>query len=243
VIRELVDVGYVVLRGFFDPQPLDVELDRALKDGTGGRQLPQRFSVGSGTVSLQYVPMMCERTPVSLDLSRALASFVEGLVQRSVLPGRAKGTRYFGDTSWHRDSEHDIQSLGCLAYLDRLTATSGALLVLPRSQLDRTRELPAEAGDVGVAIETDPGDVVVFDEHLIHGSRGGRDRCQWRVDFVVDPAAVEVPAVQEWFAQSIPDERREVGYDARLYPSYGTYWRSLHPKWTARLIELGVLAP
>jgi hypothetical protein len=241
--NQLVDVGYVVLRRFFDPHPLTVELHRALKDGIGEELAPQRFAAGAGTVSFQYVPMMCVRTPVSLDLTLALATVAEELVQRSVLPGRAKGTKYFADTSWHRDSEHDIQSVGCLAYLDRLTATTGALRVLPRSHRNRARELPDDTGEAGVSIETDPGDVILFDEHLAHGSRGGGERCQWRVDFVVDPAAVEAPAVQRWFAQSLPDERGHVGYDTRLYPSYGTYWRALHPKWAARLIELGILAP
>jgi hypothetical protein len=241
--NELVEVGYVVLRRFFDPHPLSVELDRALEDGTDGRQRPQRFDAGTGTVSFRYVPMMCERTPVSLDLAGRLASVAESLLQRPVLPGRAKGTRYFSDTSWHRDSEYGIQSLGCLAYLDRLTATTGALRVLPRSHVNPTLEPPTEGENAGVAVDTDPGDVVVFDERLMHGSHGGGDRRQWRVDFVVDPAPVEVQAVQTWFAQGVPDERYGVGYEARLFPSFGTYWRSLHPRWAARLIELGVLAP
>jgi hypothetical protein len=240
--HELIEVGYVVLRRFFDPDRLAAELDRTLKDGTSAQQPPQLFSAGADTVPLRYVPMMCERTPVSLDLARTLSSVAKELLGRSVLPGRAKGTEYFSDTSWHRDSQHDIQSIGCLAYLDRLSAASGALRVLPRSHTDRTRRLANDARDASVAIETRPGDVIVFDEHLVHGSGGGRERRQWRVDFVVDPSAVEVPAARQWFAQSLPDERGDVGYDARRYTSYGAYWRSLHPGWAARLVELGVLA-
>jgi hypothetical protein len=240
--HELIEVGYVVLRRFFDHHPLVAELDRALKDGTSALQPPQLFSVGGDTFSLRYLPMMCERTPQSLDLACTLAPVAEELLGRGALPGRAKGTEYSSDTSWHRDSEHDIQSVGCLAYLDRLTAASGALRVLPRSHQDRTRILPDDAGDAGLVIETDPGDVIVFDEHLVHGSRGGRERRQWRVDFVVDPSPVEVPAVRQWFAQSLPDERGDVGYDARRYPSYGAHWRSLYPRWAARLVALGVLA-
>ena len=178
--HELIEVGYVVLRRFFDHHPLVAELDRALKDGTSALQPPQLFSVGGDTVSLRYLPMMCERTPQSLDLARTLAPVAEELLGRGALPGRAKGTEYSSDTSWHRDSEHDIQSVGCLAYLDRLTAASGALRVLPRSHQDRTRILPDDAGDAGLVIETDPGDVIVFDEHLVtapvvgaNGANGG----------------------------------------------------------------------
>jgi hypothetical protein len=235
------EFGYVVLQRFFDPGPLIAELEHAIGEGITPGQPAQRFPAGSGTVSLQYVPMMCERTPVSLDLAGALASVAEELLQRRVLPGRAKGTRYFGDTSWHRDSELEIASLGCLAYLDRVTASTGALQILPFSHTDRTVELPEAGWRGAVAIESAPGDVIVFDEHLVHGSRGGRERRQWRTDFVIDPAGSEITAALEWFAQSVPDKRRDPGYQARLYPSYGEYWRSRYATWAARLAELGTL--
>src|SRR5262245_55881688 len=98
-----------------------------MAEGISPSQAAQRFTAGSGTVSLLYLPMMCERTPVSLELASALASVAEELLQRRVLPGRAKGTRYFGDTSRHRDSDLDIASVGCIAYLDPVTVATGAL--------------------------------------------------------------------------------------------------------------------
>jgi hypothetical protein len=217
------------------------ELDRAIRDGVGSTRPAQRFAAGTGTVSLQYVPMMCERTPVSLELASALAPVAEELFQRPVLPGRAKGTNYVGDTSWHRDSERDLASLGCVAYLDRLMAATGALRILPRSHRSRTVDLPDAGGNAGIAIESEPGDVIVINERLAHSSSGGRERRQWRVDFVADPAESEIPATQEWFARSVPDERQDVGYDAGLYPSFGEHWRSRFPRWTARLVDLGVL--
>jgi Phytanoyl-CoA dioxygenase (PhyH) len=239
--HEFIEVGYVVLRRFFDPLRLTAECERAIGDGVNPTQSAQKFAVGRSTVSLQYVPMMCELTPVSLDLASAVASVAEELFQRPVLPGRAKGTKYVGDTSWHRDSEHDVASLGCIAYLNRLTAETGALRIVPRSHRRSNVELPDAGRNAGIPIDSEPGDVIVFDEHIIHGSSGGRARLQWRADFVVDPADSEIAAVQEWFAQSVPDERRDLGYNARQYPSYGPHWRSRHMKWTARLIDLGVL--
>jgi hypothetical protein len=241
--HELRHAGFVLFRRFFDPVPLAVELDGAIRDGISPTQPVQRFAAGNGTVSLQYVPMMCERTPVSMDLTSILASVAEDLLQRAVLPGRAKGTKYVGDTSWHRDSELGIASLGCIAYLDRLTAATGALRVVPLSHRNRTIELPAAGCHTGVTIESEPGDVIVFDEHLVHGSSGGRERRQWRVDFVIDPADSEIAAVQQWFAQSVPDERGDVGYDARLYPSYGEYWQSRHPRSATRFADLDILRP
>src|SRR5262249_2857132 len=104
-----------------------------------------------------------------------------------------------------------------------------------------TVELPEVGWNGGVAIDSDPGDVIVFDEHLVHGGSGGRERRQWRGDFVIDPGDNEIPGVQGGFAQSVPYEPRGVGYHAQLYPSYGEYWRSRHPAWAARLADLGVL--
>ena len=78
--------------------------------------------------------------------------------------------------------------------------------------------------------------MIVFDEHLIHGSVGGLQRRQWRVDFVIDPHDEHEHAVAAaWYDQSIPDERHDPGYDAERYPSYGPYWQALDRGWTDHL--------
>ena len=60
----------------------------------------------------------------------------------------------------------------------------------------------------GHAVETEPGDVIAFDEHLVHGSHGGGGRRQWRVDFVLDPQSAEERArVLEYFAAIFPNDR------------------------------------
>jgi hypothetical protein len=233
--------GFVVVRGAFDPVPLAQEFDRVLSDvfddGRGVTTLAQ----GQGTVTFRYVPMMCERTPVSVALIDMCAVIAAALLGRAVLPGRAKGTWYESDTAWHRDSTHELASLGVVAYLEPLDAATGALRVVPGSHADRDRALPDEPAHAGEVLETAPGDVIIFDEHLIHGSAGGSQRRQWRVDFVIDPRDEhEQAAVGTWFDQSIPDERLDPGYDAERYPSYGAYWRGLDRPWTARLGQLGV---
>ena len=199
---------------------------------------------GSGTVTFQYVPMMCERTPVSLRLLDRFSVIAADLLGRAVLPGRAKGNRYHGDSGWHRDSEHEIPSLGFVTYLDPVNANSGALRVLAGSHTDRDMKLPDVDSDepaTGEAVETVPGDVIVFDEHLIHGSTGGHERRQWRVDYVIDPRdADENARVRAWFDQSVPDEQHEPGYDADRYPSYGPHWQTRNRPWTTRLGDLGV---
>jgi hypothetical protein len=237
--------GFVVLRGAFDPAPLSVEIDRAFAEGLWPGVGAHVISQGTGDVSFRYLPMMCERTPVSLELLDRFAIVAAQLLGRDVLPGRAKGSRYYGDTGWHRDSENSLATMGFLAYLEPLRTRTGALRVLPGSHEDLSVTLPPSFGsdnDVSDhAIQTEPGDVIAFDEHLIHGSQGGNERRQWRVDFVVDPGSSEEEArAQEYFAQIFPNGQRKPSYDASIYPSYGPYWQTLDRPWTARLYELGV---
>ncbi len=184
-----------------------------------------------------------ERTQAAMRRqSSRLADTVAELLGRAVLPGRAKASRYFGDSSWHRDSSHDIASVGCVSYLEPVTADTGALRVIPGSHRRPDIDLPAaQPGEVGTAVDTQPGDVIVFDEHLIHGSRGGQVRHQWRIDFVVDPRdGAEVEATLAWYEQSLPTAEPEAGYDATLYTSWGAFWRSLERPWSNSLRRLGL---
>jgi hypothetical protein len=237
--------GFVVLRRAFDPLPLTDECRRALFEALGPDDSLHVLDQGSGTVSFQYVPVMCESTPLSLGLLDRFALDAAQLLGRAVLPGRAKATRYYGDTGWHRDSERDLGSVAFVAYLDATSANTGVFRVLPGSQRDPDRPIPdASSGDVahlGEIIETEPGDVIIFDEHIIHGSTGGGERRQWRVDFIVDPRGPdEEELVKSNFEQVFPNGKGDPGYDARRYPSYGSYWQSLERPWSNRLRDLGV---
>ncbi|MDQ1461915.1 MAG: hypothetical protein QOI08_3399 [Actinomycetota bacterium] len=226
--------GFVVLRAVFDPGPLSEEVDRALADGLRASATDNN---GSGGIEFRYVPMMCERTPVSMSLIDALAGTAAGLLSRAVLPMRAKGTHYFGGSEAHRDSEIDVASVGFLAYLEPLTAGSGALRVRPGSHVSSASDTSDALTE---AVETRPGDVIALDEHLMHGSAGGRDRRQWRVDFIVDPVdAAETARVRECFSLTFPADW-DGRYDVERYPSYGEYWRSANRPWVERLRELGV---
>ena len=242
--------GFVVLPGAIDPGPLAAELDAALRDGARAG-----FAVNGGPgVSGAYVPMMVERTPVSLGLLDRFAADAEALVDRPVLPLRAKGVRYAADASWHRDSELPVTSIGFAAYLEPLDAATGALRVLPGSHhatygdVVGSHVADGDPGGVpapafpGLPLATEPGDVIVFDEHLFHASAGGRHRRQWRVDYVVDPVgADEEAAVRRWFADTYPPDW-DGGYDVDAFPTYGPAWLASGRPWLARLDELGAHA-
>jgi hypothetical protein len=109
------------------------------------------------------------------------------------------GNFYVGDTGWHSDTDWSGRMRGkpprvfykMAFYLDPLTRDSGALRVIPGSHWygDRYAEAlqenirrPEETLGVhgsevpAVALETQPGDVVVFNQNLKHGSWGGGQR-------------------------------------------------------------------
>jgi hypothetical protein len=226
------DEGFVVLRDWFDSAPLSEEIDRAFADGLRD---DAPHLVGSAGTEFRGLVMMSEHTPVSLGLLDALAAPAAALLGRRVLPGRAKGQLYFGETGWHRDTENDVPQMGFVAYLEPVAADTGALRVVPRSHVDSSR---TEADAVAVA--TAPGDVIAIDERILHASHGGRNRRQWRVDFGVDPVDAREEAIVRGEYARILDPDWDNGSDLDRFPSFGAYWQSLDRPWTQRLRELGV---
>jgi hypothetical protein len=101
------------------------------------------------------------------------------------------GNYYVGDTTWHADGAHRaIRFLKIAIYLDPLTARTGALRVVPGShriddayaQDARNSAMnPASVGKTGpeipaIALETVPGDVLIFNHNTLHSSWGGGTR-------------------------------------------------------------------
>jgi hypothetical protein len=221
--------GFVVLRRAFDPGPLAAEIDRVMHDGL----IPSSNASGSAEIRFRYVPMMSTETPVSLSLLDELEPVARALLGGPVLPTRAKGVVYRGDTP---------------AYLEPLGAESGALRVLPGSHrpelAERLRALgaagaPAEALPAHI-VATEPGDLVVFDEHLFHASAGGGARRQWRLDYLPDPVDAEAEEHTRSYFRSIYPPDWNGGYDVDRYPSYGLDWRESGRPSVTRLGALGV---
>lgn len=109
------------------------------------------------------------------------------------------GNFYVGDTNWHSDTDWSGKMRGkpprifykLALYLDPVTATSGALRVIPGSQhygdnfaeaLQATlRGAPEKLGLPGsqvpaIALESNPGDVVIFNQNTKHSAWGGGNR-------------------------------------------------------------------
>lgn len=222
--------GFLVLRDAFDPGSLAAEIDHVMRHGI----IPPP---DGGERRFRYVPMMTRETPVSLSLLDRFEAVAATLLGGPVLPTRAKGVEYRGDTPWHADSAFRIASIGVAAYLEPLDAESGALRVLPGSH----REGSAAALPVHV-ITTEPGDVILFDERLHHASTGGGTRRQWRIDYLLDPRTTEAEAETRAYFESIYPPDWNGGYDVVRYPSYGPAFRDSGRPSVARLEALGVYA-
>jgi hypothetical protein len=78
----------------------------------------------------------------------------------------------------------------------------------------------------------------VFDERILHASRGGGRRRQWRVDFVADEGDDEL--LRRYYSGTFSPEW-DGGYDVDRFPSFGAFWCSTHPGWARRLGEVGAL--
>jgi Phytanoyl-CoA dioxygenase (PhyH) len=219
--------GVLVVPQFFDAASLAKEIDQVMKRAFP----PQRVTNYSG-IHFQYVPMMTAETPVSLSLLDRTSVLAEALLDGPVMPTRAKGTRYFGDTRWHQDSESPVTSIGILAYCESLNAKNGALRVRPGSHREVTL--------TEHVIETSPGDLIVIDEHLFHSSLGGEVRRQWRTDFLRVPTNPDDLKNTKAYFEGIYPSDWDGGYDVDRYPSYGSDWRNSGRPCVSELEKLGV---
>jgi hypothetical protein len=140
------------------------------------------------------------------------------------------GNFYVGDTNWHSDTDWSGKMRGkpprifykMALYLDPVTATSGALRVVPGSQhygdefaetLQATlRMAPDKLGISGaqvpaIALESNPGDVVVFNQNTKHSAWGGNNR---RRMFTINCTA-------RYSEEEMPLLRNEIGAFARFW--------------------------
>ena len=97
------------------------------------------------------------------------------------------GNYYTGDTSWHPDGNHYIgQYIKAAIYLDPVMRDTGCLRVIPGSHrlnepmwqartASKSEELwgVAQCDVPAIALESQPGDVVLFNHNLMHASFGG----------------------------------------------------------------------
>ncbi len=197
-------LGYLVLRGLLSQDEMD-ELRAASLSVMRELRGTDEYQAGEN----QSVQPWLERHPAMRDLidDERIHQIPESLLGPDFWLDGTEGHLRIGDTQWHGDDIHD-DDLGWVKvaiYLDPLTKDDGCLRVIPAShrrhdpdhlavlrecQYDpdgsvfgmRPDEIPS------VALETEPGDVLVFTEGVIHGAFGGGvGRHQICASFVENP--------------------------------------------------------
>lgn len=119
-----------------------------------------------------------------------ILAIASGLLGKQFNYMGSDGNYYTGDTSWHSDGYHTVGKFAKIAfYLDPVTRETGALRVIPGShRLEHSEWLARKAVDSqnlwginqnqvpSVALESQPGDVVVFNHNLMHAAFGGNSQ-------------------------------------------------------------------
>ena len=174
--------GYLVLPGLLqdDVGWITQEFEEVFRD---------RAVQHDGTKRSCVVPFIDQRERLCTLLDQpAIAGVLANLLGDDFNYVGGDGNYYTGDTAWHSDGVHTVGSYAKLAiYLDTVTRDTGCLRVIPGShrleaiagwdarQAAKSAELwGIEGRDVPcVALESQPGDVVVFNHNLMHASFGG----------------------------------------------------------------------
>ena len=219
--------GFVILRGLLTPDELETvrtEFDRRAA-------VVLSYEPFDGT-KRHGINMMGEDTPFFASLMED-PRFAEtaGQMFDDVLGRGSDGNRYVKNTFWHYDPGcPEAYGVKFATYLRPMRAHNGALRLVPGSHrrpwFDQLDERPplryawvrqdharAEADDVvesvpGYACETDPGDVVAFDDRLYHASVGGsNDRHQCDITYLRNPKTPEEVAATISLAKDYMTER------------------------------------
>lgn len=174
--------GFLKLPGLVKPQ-----LAQIIEDFEA--VFPQLGIKHDGTKRTMIVPFVDQRAGLSALLDHpGVLEVVGNLLGPDFNYVSSDGNYYTGDTSWHRDSLYKTNSYIKIAfYLDKVTKDTGCLRVIPGSHRDEAQDtwddeaLRASAAVWGVeqrdlpayALESEPGDMLVFNHRLRHASFGG----------------------------------------------------------------------
>jgi hypothetical protein len=184
--------GYLVIRRLFD--------GRETAAITAGFEQTMRMCgldrVGDGARRCMLGPIHHVPELQSLLEHPGVVGLAEGVFGGEFNYALGDGNFYSGDTHWHPDGGWgQLFAAKIVVYLDPLTRATGALRVIPGShdprhplRRDRDGQASGVAGlleECGIhgrdlpgaeAVETEPGDVIIFNHDLFHASFGGTKR-------------------------------------------------------------------
>ena len=181
--------GYLLVRQLFSPAETEKIIEGfewSIQNCGGGKNhdCTSRTMFGG---PIDHMPEMC----AILD-HPSILGLIGGVLGEDFNYGGGDGNYYSGDTGWHPDgSWGQLFAAKTAFYLDPLTRDTGALRLIPGShrpdhfvrqeQIDVNNSLelfgilPTEFPG-SIAVEPNPGDIVIFNHDLYHASFGGGTR-------------------------------------------------------------------
>ena len=200
--QQFETLGFLCLRQLIGPDEMQAyteafdEVMLKVRDGKPWDKAPGRQ---------QVVPFYRHRPSVfhrMLDDERILGT-VEDLLGEDFVFSVSEGIHHYGGSSWHHDdiSPEGQTHLKVVLFLDSVRVDTGCLCVLPGSQFPQYRQrmekygediLLAQGNVPGTyAIESDPGDAVIFDVKLYHAAFGNNQRRGIYLNFFQNPTTAE----------------------------------------------------
>jgi len=190
-IAQFQAFGFVVMRGLLneaETATLTREVTATLTDAFGGIGT-DTDPAGAGGIRGHYLPLSVDRTPLSQSLMAddpRLFQCSAALLGHPTVPTAPIATCFTSNAGWHTDQGPRVGGVKFLAHLQRRTAGTGALRVVPGSHD------PAFAERVRGFWSRDPAlvvDTVDFDHQ-------GYDRQRWPTWREWEAATRSVPSRQ-----------------------------------------------
>ena len=181
--------GYLVARGLLTPPEVD-RLTQAFEwsiQNWGGGDAHDGSKRTMIAAPIEHTPELC-----ALMDHPGILGLIGGVIGKDFNYCGGDGNYYTGDTGWHPDgSWGQLWSTKTAFYLDEVKRDSGCLRVIPGSHhpdhFVRQQNIDANNAQAllgvaaaefpgSIALETNPGDVVIFNHDLYHASFGGSTR-------------------------------------------------------------------
>jgi ectoine hydroxylase-related dioxygenase (phytanoyl-CoA dioxygenase family) len=249
--------GFLLLRQAFSPDET-AEITRAFETVLAEDRAGRAFD----GEKRQAVLGVAERRPLLTRLieSDLIYEAMEQLLGPNFVWVGSDGNLYVGDTAWHPDSKNlHYRRIKVAFYLDPVTAETGCLRVIPGSHRDPLHTaliglMPANAAGTtpfGVPprdiphfpLESQPGDVVMFDQCTWHAAFGGKTgRRMFTFNYSAEPTTAEHEAVLRKMYLGNVEATRTMQYThtGRIYTDEFLY--SDRPRLrsiTAKLLDFG----
>ena len=181
--------GYLLIRQLFSPSEMEKIIEGfewSIQNYGGGKNHDGKNRT-TFPGPIEHTPEMC----TILD-HPSILGLIGGILGEDFNYAGGDGNYYSGNTNWHPDGNWgQLFAAKTAFYLDSLTWDTGAVRLIPGShrpdhfirqeQIDVNNSLelfgilPTEFPG-SIAVETDPGDIVIFNHDLYHASFGGDAR-------------------------------------------------------------------